>query len=147
MKTPKQQVGGSHYATNEGILQPIEIIEKHSLHPHEANVVKYIARCFDKNQAEDLDKAVWYVERMATYKREYGYLDRLTVLHELKEDLRDTITCLWNGRDTVAERIGFESFINLIARWIESNDTSADSAEYSTLLSAFLYSMTWNFNK
>jgi len=32
--------------------------------PHAANVLKYIWRCERKNGLEDIDKAIWYLNRM-----------------------------------------------------------------------------------
>ena len=35
-----------------------------SIAPHAANVLKYMWRCEYKNGLEDIDKAIWYLQRM-----------------------------------------------------------------------------------
>jgi len=35
-----------------------------SIAPHAANVLKYLWRCEYKNGLEDIDKAVWYLQRL-----------------------------------------------------------------------------------
>tara|TARA_R110000803_G_scaffold197360_1_gene260880 strand:+ start:226 stop:477 length:252 start_codon:yes stop_codon:yes gene_type:complete len=35
-----------------------------SIAPHAANVLKYMWRCEYKNGLEDIDKAIWYLDRM-----------------------------------------------------------------------------------
>lgn len=54
----------SHY--NSGKIEVIEFIEDQKLGMHLGNAIKYIARAGKKDQtklAEDLNKAVWYIER------------------------------------------------------------------------------------
>jgi hypothetical protein len=58
---PKPQVGGTHYKMK---IQPIEYIEANKLDYHEANVVKYISRHRNKNGKEDIEKAIWYLNRI-----------------------------------------------------------------------------------
>jgi hypothetical protein len=62
---PKEQVGGNHYDT---AIQPIEYIEANNLNYHEANVIKYVSRHSRKNGAEDIKKAIWYLERILETK-------------------------------------------------------------------------------
>lgn len=51
-----------HYAGKK--IPPIEVIEAWSLGFCTGNAVKYIARCEDKGAPiEDLQKAVWYLNR------------------------------------------------------------------------------------
>lgn len=55
----------SHYAGGCRI-EPIDFIEDHQLPFHLGNAVKYIARAGRKDPAktvEDLQKAMWYIER------------------------------------------------------------------------------------
>ena len=54
----------SHYTY--GKIEVIEAIEAWGLNFHRGNAVKYIARAGKKNYAnevEDLEKAVWYINR------------------------------------------------------------------------------------
>ena len=51
-----------HY--NTGKIQPIDAIEDWKLDFRLANAVKYIARCEHKGKKkQDLEKAVWYIQR------------------------------------------------------------------------------------
>ena len=53
----------SHYAAGRQ-YEPIDVIEDWALGFHEANALKYISRSGRKdNQIQDLEKAVWYLER------------------------------------------------------------------------------------
>ena len=54
------QVGGSHYKNYK--IQPIEYTLANSLNFCQGNVVKYITRYKDKNGAEDLRKAIHYID-------------------------------------------------------------------------------------
>jgi hypothetical protein len=53
------QVGGSHYQLP---IQPIDYIVKNDLGYREGNVVKYVTRHKNKNGAEDIRKAIQYLE-------------------------------------------------------------------------------------
>lgn len=55
-----KQVGGSHYANM--IIQPIDFIHQNELGYCEGNVIKYICRHKHKNGAEDIRKAIHYLE-------------------------------------------------------------------------------------
>ena len=61
------QVGGNHYKKT---IQPIEYIEKNKLGYCEGNVVKYVSRHQEKNGAEDIKKAIQYLEFILKYQ--YG---------------------------------------------------------------------------
>lgn len=51
-----------HY--NQGKYEAIDVIEDWKLNFNLGNAIKYIARCrFKRNKIEDLEKAVWYIER------------------------------------------------------------------------------------
>jgi hypothetical protein len=54
-----KQIGGSHYDLP---IQPIDYILKNSLGYCEANVIKYVSRHQNKNGAEDIKKAIHYLE-------------------------------------------------------------------------------------
>ena len=56
----KKQIGGSHYSKME--IQPTEFIMKNSIPFAEGNVIKYVCRHHDKNGAEDIKKAIHYLE-------------------------------------------------------------------------------------
>ena len=57
-----------HY--NQAGIECIEAIEamtenmSGSIAPHAANVLKYLWRCEYKNGLEDIDKAIWYLNRL-----------------------------------------------------------------------------------
>ena len=57
-----------HY--NRGGLECIEAIEAMTekmsgdIAPHAANVLKYLWRCEYKNGVQDIDKAIWYLNRL-----------------------------------------------------------------------------------
>ncbi len=51
-----------HYT--QGKIEPIDVIEDWNLGPHEANVIKYIARAKHKgHEKQDLEKAAWWLAR------------------------------------------------------------------------------------
>jgi hypothetical protein len=54
-----KQVGGSHYQL---AIEPIDYIVKNELGYREGNVVKYVTRHKKKNGAEDIKKAIHYLE-------------------------------------------------------------------------------------
>ena len=53
------QVGGSHYQLP---IQPIDYIVKNGLGYREGNVIKYVTRHKNKNELEDINKAIHYLE-------------------------------------------------------------------------------------
>jgi hypothetical protein len=55
-----RQEGGAHYKNYE--IQPVEFIEANGLGYCEGNVVKYVSRHHLKNGAEDIKKAIHYLE-------------------------------------------------------------------------------------
>ena len=64
MEPPEQssldrQEGGEHYQLP---IQPIEYIVKNNLPYREGNVIKYVTRHRGKNGAEDIKKAIHYLE-------------------------------------------------------------------------------------
>lgn len=54
-----KQVGGNHYSL---VIQPIDFIVKNNIPFREANVIKYVTRHKLKNGAEDIRKAIHYLE-------------------------------------------------------------------------------------
>jgi len=69
MELKNKQVGGDHY--KEGI-QPFDYIEANNLDFFAGNVVKYVTRHSKKNGAEDVQKAIHYLEEILA--REYKML-------------------------------------------------------------------------
>jgi len=57
-----QQVGGSHYKSGRGGVQPVEFSERNRLPFCMANAVKYLYRYKLKGGTIDLEKAVHYCE-------------------------------------------------------------------------------------
>lgn len=56
----KNQVGGNHY--KEQAIQPIDYILENNLGFCEGNVIKYVSRHKKKNGAEDIRKAIQYLQ-------------------------------------------------------------------------------------
>lgn len=72
-KTIEEKVNPSHYRGKSGI-QLIDLIEYFNLNFSAGNAVKYIIRVDQKDDAEvDLEKAIWYLERLDydMYNRKY----------------------------------------------------------------------------
>lgn len=63
----EHQHGGEHYKLP---IQPIEFINKNGLNFNEGNAIKYICRHRNKNGAEDIKKAIHYLEFILEF--EYG---------------------------------------------------------------------------
>lgn len=63
-----KQEGGKHY--KDCGIQPIEYIHANQLGYHEGNVIKYVTRHKQKNGAEDIKKAIHYLELLLA--QEYG---------------------------------------------------------------------------
>lgn len=76
MSTPKPnrpealevQVGGGHY--KEFKIQPVEFCQANKIPYCEANVIKYVCRHANKNGAQDIKKAIHYLELLL--QMEYG---------------------------------------------------------------------------
>lgn len=66
-KEAAKQVGGSHYQL---AIQPIDYILENKLGYCEGNVIKYVTRHDKKNGAEDIKKAIHYLEFIL--KDKYG---------------------------------------------------------------------------
>lgn len=64
----KTQVAGAHY--RDMAIQPSEYIHRNTLGWCEGNVVKYVTRHRFKNGAEDIKKAIHYLELLLEW--EYG---------------------------------------------------------------------------
>ena len=56
----EQQVGGGHY--KDFTIQPIEFIQGNQLNFCEGNAIKYVCRHRNKNGAEDIKKAIHYLQ-------------------------------------------------------------------------------------
>jgi hypothetical protein len=68
-RASSRQVGGDHY--NQYAIQPSEYIIRNELGWLEGNAIKYITRHKDKGGAQDIDKAIHYLELLKewTYGR------------------------------------------------------------------------------
>ena len=58
--TYKKQIGGDHYRSMR--IQASEFINKNNIPFAEGNAIKYLCRRKQKNQKEDLLKAIHYIE-------------------------------------------------------------------------------------
>lgn len=72
VKPSDEQVGGDHYRTYA--IQPVEYITANNLSFLAGNVVKYVTRYKQKNGAEDVRKAIHYLELIL----EFEYPDEVT---------------------------------------------------------------------
>jgi hypothetical protein len=50
-----------HY--NQGKIQPIDFIDDQELDFYQGQIVKYVIRWREKNGMQDLEKALWYLQR------------------------------------------------------------------------------------
>ena len=57
----EEQVGGKHYRSMK--IQPAEFINENKLLFAEGNAIKYICRHQSKGKADDIQKAIHYLER------------------------------------------------------------------------------------
>ena len=75
--TYKKQIGGSHYRSM--VIQPSEFINKNNIPFAEGNAIKYLCRHKQKNQKEDLLKAIHYCEM--AIERDYSNDTELPLPH------------------------------------------------------------------
>jgi len=68
MKSKSDAIEPSHYT--DCAIQPLDYICANNLNFLEGNVVKYVTRHKAKNGKEDLEKALYYLQRLID--REYG---------------------------------------------------------------------------
>lgn len=61
-----KQEGGNHYKLLG--IQPVEYIQANSLNFFEGNVVKYVTRHRSKNKAQDIKKAIHYLQLILQYE-------------------------------------------------------------------------------
>jgi len=64
MKPSERQEGGEHY---DMPIQPTEYIFKNNIPFIEGNIIKYVTRHRQKNGAEDILKAIHYLELILEY--------------------------------------------------------------------------------
>lgn len=60
MSALTKQEGGGHYKAMK--IQPVEYIVENNIPYCEANVIKYVSRHREKNGAQDIRKAIHYLE-------------------------------------------------------------------------------------
>lgn len=58
----KRQVGATHYKTNHG-LEHWDLVEMFGWDYFQAQIIRYVMRCHNKNGIEDLEKAAHYIEK------------------------------------------------------------------------------------
>ena len=58
-KATQKQVGGSHY--KDMPIQPVEYSQRNNLNFIEGCVIKYVSRHRSKNGAEDIEKAIHFL--------------------------------------------------------------------------------------
>lgn len=68
MEATDKQVGGNHYS--QWKIQPITFITENNLDFCTGNVIKYTLRHREKNKAQDIRKAIHYLEFIL--ENEYG---------------------------------------------------------------------------
>ena len=59
---------GEHGWYSQYTPEPIEILEAWNLNHHLASALSYIVRADKKNGIEDIDKAIWFLERYKKFK-------------------------------------------------------------------------------
>ena len=69
MSALDKQIGGQHYQTK---IQPIGYISENQLGFIEGNFVKYVSRHREKNGAEDIKKAIHYLEILLEKEYEHN---------------------------------------------------------------------------
>ncbi len=69
MSVLEKQEGGNHY---KKAIQPWEIINSHELDFYEGNALKYLLRHKNKNGAEDIKKAIHYLEAILEFEYKDG---------------------------------------------------------------------------
>lgn len=82
-----KQVGGTHYSRHK--WQPIQLFEVYCILQDVslANIIKYVTRCFDKNGAQDIDKALQYLHFIKMSKNGEVQQENLYTLHQfIKEN-------------------------------------------------------------
>ena len=62
----EKQEGGKHYKGL--VIQPVEYIQANGLDFFEGNVVKYVTRHRSKNKAQDIKKAIHYLQLILQYE-------------------------------------------------------------------------------
>ena len=67
-KALQSQEGGTHYKNM--VIQPVEYIHSNNIGYLEGNVIKYVSRHKSKNGAEDIKKAIHYLQLIL--ELEYG---------------------------------------------------------------------------
>lgn len=82
MSVLNTQHGGNHY--QGGTIQPIQYIHSNNLNFFEGNTVKYVTRHKKKNGAQDIEKAIHYLQMILEF--DYGIKSTFS-----KEDEQTTV--------------------------------------------------------
>jgi len=80
-----KQEGGNHYKNAK--IQPIDFIVENGIKFREANAIKYIFRHESKNGAEDIKKAIHYLEMIL--ETEYTEVEELLSEAEMYPELNN----------------------------------------------------------
>lgn len=94
-KANDRQVGGEHYRKAGADEQHWDRVHRLSLDYFQAQITKYVERCWDKNGIEDLEKARHFLDKYIELSRAAGRKgarqEDEEVLREVIEDLRDKL--------------------------------------------------------
>lgn len=82
------QHGGTHYKTLQ--IQPVEYCQKNNLNFCESSAIKYITRHKDKGQAEDIKKAIHFLQMLLDM--EYGI--QCDVKYPISPPVFDDLLCV-----------------------------------------------------
>jgi hypothetical protein len=119
-------------------MQVINVIEAWRCNAHMSSVFRYILRAPHKNGIQDLQKAIWYLKRMATIQT--GPLQTENVLGPEREEIIDEFgvsdhiahayfdatIAIRLGKDFLIRRPWLEYAIDYIEQEIADLDTSLD---------------------
>lgn len=102
MTALEKQIGGTHYKNFK--IQPIELIMHYNLGYCEGNIIKYICRYKNKGGAEDLNKALHYIDFLLEFKKHeenyeftwpgLSYIEDFILVNELSDVHEAIITCI-----------------------------------------------------
>ena len=114
----KRQVGGTHYKSM--VIQPSEFINKNNIPFAEGNAIKYLCRHKQKNQKQDLEKAIHYCQ-MAI---ERDYPDKKDFLEEAEKEKKELKESYKESRRQTEERKEKEQHTNPFASFSDDLQNS-----------------------
>lgn len=122
----------SHYAQGRE-YEPIDVIEDWELGFHEANAVKYISRSGRKdNQIQDLEKAVWYLERRISQLKD-GETENMgaTADRIIADETGDSIT-IDKAKGIASDGFDVEAYAELVLSGFQELHRTGRMARNST---------------